>query len=357
MGAICGGGVALAFQDSAAAWVLPADAGRRRARRHGLGGDPGLAAHALQRQRDPGQPDAGLRRQADAVAAGARPVARSARASTFRSRRCSPTRRCCRTSCPARASTPGCCSPSPSVAAAGCSCARALPASRCRSPVSLRPRPITPASPRRRTVWLGMLDRRRQCAGIAGVARRPGRSASCCRRCRRATASPPSSWPSSAGCIRSASSCASLLMSLLYLGGEAAQIDLALPSAVTGLFQGMLLFFLLAADVFINFRLRIVRRAPPPSRRRAASPRRGAASGTSGHARRADARRGHAAGARGARRAGHREGRRAQPWRRRHDAGGRGGGIHRRRRPPGCPGWALRPAWRRRRRCRWCSRC
>jgi general nucleoside transport system permease protein len=53
---------------------------------------------------------------------------------------------------------------------------------------------------------------------------------------------------------------ASLLMSLLYLGGEAAQIGLALPSAITGLFQGMLLFFLLAADVFINFRLRLHRR-------------------------------------------------------------------------------------------------
>jgi simple sugar transport system permease protein len=52
---------------------------------------------------------------------------------------------------------------------------------------------------------------------------------------------------------------ASLLMSLLYLGGEAAQIGLALPSAVTGLFQGMLLFFLLAADVFIDFRLRLRR--------------------------------------------------------------------------------------------------
>jgi len=55
---------------------------------------------------------------------------------------------------------------------------------------------------------------------------------------------------------------ASLLMSLLYLGGEAAQMSLALPSAVTGLFQGTLLFFLLASDVFIHFRLRIVRIAP-----------------------------------------------------------------------------------------------
>ena len=52
---------------------------------------------------------------------------------------------------------------------------------------------------------------------------------------------------------------ASLLMSLLYLGGEAAQINLSLPSAVTGLFQGTLLFFLLASDVLINFRLRVRR--------------------------------------------------------------------------------------------------
>ena len=55
---------------------------------------------------------------------------------------------------------------------------------------------------------------------------------------------------------------ASLLMSLLYLGGEAAQMRMALPSSVTGLFQGTLLFFLLAADVFIHYRLRIVRTAP-----------------------------------------------------------------------------------------------
>jgi ABC-type uncharacterized transport system permease subunit len=54
---------------------------------------------------------------------------------------------------------------------------------------------------------------------------------------------------------------ASLLMSLLYLGGESAQINLALPSAVTGLFQGALLFFLLAADVFIHYRLRFAQPA------------------------------------------------------------------------------------------------
>ena len=55
---------------------------------------------------------------------------------------------------------------------------------------------------------------------------------------------------------------ASLLMSLLYLGGEAAQMRMALPSSVTGLFQGTLLFFLLAADVLIHYRLRVVRTVP-----------------------------------------------------------------------------------------------
>lgn len=49
---------------------------------------------------------------------------------------------------------------------------------------------------------------------------------------------------------------ASLLMSLLYLGGEQAQQYLNLPSSISLVFQGMLLFFLLGADVFINFRLR-----------------------------------------------------------------------------------------------------
>ncbi len=46
------------------------------------------------------------------------------------------------------------------------------------------------------------------------------------------------------------------LMALLYLGGEAAQMAMQLPAAITGLFQGMLLFFLLGSDAFIENRLR-----------------------------------------------------------------------------------------------------
>ena len=47
-----------------------------------------------------------------------------------------------------------------------------------------------------------------------------------------------------------------LLMSLLYLSGDVAQMSLGLPSSITGLFQGTLLFFLLTADVLIHYRLR-----------------------------------------------------------------------------------------------------
>lgn len=48
----------------------------------------------------------------------------------------------------------------------------------------------------------------------------------------------------------------SLLMALLYLGGESGQMNLDLPAAVTGIFQGMLLFYLLAADFLIHFKFR-----------------------------------------------------------------------------------------------------
>lgn len=48
---------------------------------------------------------------------------------------------------------------------------------------------------------------------------------------------------------------AGLLIALSYLGGESAQILLNLPVAVTGVFQGLLLFFLLAADVLILYRI------------------------------------------------------------------------------------------------------
>ena len=59
---------------------------------------------------------------------------------------------------------------------------------------------------------------------------------------------------------------AALVLALTYLGGEAAQIALGLPAAVTGIFQGVLLFYLLAADTLIEYRIRV----RPPAGGRAA---------------------------------------------------------------------------------------
>ncbi|MEQ8290936.1 MAG: ABC transporter permease [Roseovarius sp.] len=50
---------------------------------------------------------------------------------------------------------------------------------------------------------------------------------------------------------------AGLLMALTYIGGEIAQSNLGLPAAAIQMFQGMLLFFLLAVDLLTNFRIRI----------------------------------------------------------------------------------------------------
>ena len=54
---------------------------------------------------------------------------------------------------------------------------------------------------------------------------------------------------------------AGLVLAVSYIGGENAQLFLKLPKNVTGLFQGMLLFFLLATDILIRFRVRFVTRA------------------------------------------------------------------------------------------------
>ena len=49
-----------------------------------------------------------------------------------------------------------------------------------------------------------------------------------------------------------------LLMSMFYLGGELAQSRLGLPKSITGVFQGLLLFSLLAADTLIAYRIKFI---------------------------------------------------------------------------------------------------
>jgi ABC-type uncharacterized transport system permease subunit len=46
-----------------------------------------------------------------------------------------------------------------------------------------------------------------------------------------------------------------ILMSMFYIGGEMAQSRLGLTKSLTGVFQGLLLFSLLACDTLVNYRL------------------------------------------------------------------------------------------------------
>ena len=47
-----------------------------------------------------------------------------------------------------------------------------------------------------------------------------------------------------------------LLLALSYLGGEAAQVSLGLTDKTARVFQGMLLFYVLACDTLILYRIR-----------------------------------------------------------------------------------------------------
>jgi simple sugar transport system permease protein len=47
----------------------------------------------------------------------------------------------------------------------------------------------------------------------------------------------------------------SVLMSMFYIGGELAQSRLGLPKSITGVFQGLLLFALLACDTLVYYRI------------------------------------------------------------------------------------------------------
>ncbi|WP_102960173.1 ABC transporter permease [Mangrovicella endophytica] len=54
---------------------------------------------------------------------------------------------------------------------------------------------------------------------------------------------------------------AAMVLALTYVGGDTAQTTIGLPAAAIGVFQAMMLFFLLAADILVRYRL--VRRRQP----------------------------------------------------------------------------------------------
>lgn len=49
---------------------------------------------------------------------------------------------------------------------------------------------------------------------------------------------------------------AGIILAVSYVGGEIAQTTIGLPYAATGVFQAMMLFFLLAADMLVTYRVR-----------------------------------------------------------------------------------------------------
>lgn len=56
---------------------------------------------------------------------------------------------------------------------------------------------------------------------------------------------------------------AGIILALSYLGGEAAQVSLNISDKIANVFQGMLLFFVLAADTLIHHRIRFINRDKP----------------------------------------------------------------------------------------------
>jgi simple sugar transport system permease protein len=52
---------------------------------------------------------------------------------------------------------------------------------------------------------------------------------------------------------------AGFIIALSFVGGEVAQITIKLPFAAVGIFQAMMLFLLLASDILVRYRLRVVR--------------------------------------------------------------------------------------------------
>ena len=58
---------------------------------------------------------------------------------------------------------------------------------------------------------------------------------------------------------------AGLIIALSFVGGEVAQITIKLPFAAVGIFQAMMLFLLLASDVLVRYRVRVVRPGEVPA--------------------------------------------------------------------------------------------
>jgi simple sugar transport system permease protein len=55
---------------------------------------------------------------------------------------------------------------------------------------------------------------------------------------------------------------AGLILAVTYVGGQVAQTVVHVPNATAGIFQATMLFFILASDILVRYRVRIIRDAP-----------------------------------------------------------------------------------------------
>ena len=57
---------------------------------------------------------------------------------------------------------------------------------------------------------------------------------------------------------------AGLILAVTYVGGQVAQTVVHVPNATAGIFQATMLFFILASDILVRYRVRVIRDAPRP---------------------------------------------------------------------------------------------
>lgn len=56
---------------------------------------------------------------------------------------------------------------------------------------------------------------------------------------------------------------AGIVLAVTYVGGQVAQTTVHIPNATAGIFQALMLFFILASDLFVRYRVRLVPSARP----------------------------------------------------------------------------------------------
>ena len=64
---------------------------------------------------------------------------------------------------------------------------------------------------------------------------------------------------------------AGLILAVTYVGGQVAQTTVHVPEATAGIFQATMLFFILASDILVRYRMRILPDAPRVAHRRRAA--------------------------------------------------------------------------------------